>query len=73
MREHGLNARRRRNYVPPTNANHGLPVCEPILDRQFDTGKAGEHGVSDITELWTSGAWVYLTMLRDRFDRKVIG
>ncbi|MDR2796957.1 MAG: IS3 family transposase [Treponema sp.] len=41
MREHGLNARRRRNYIPPTNSNHGLPVCEPIRDRQFDAGKPG--------------------------------
>jgi transposase InsO family protein len=78
MREHGLNAKRRRNYIPTTNSNHGLVICENILDRQFDAGKPGEKRVSSyqryaITYLQTSGAWVYLTIILDLFDRKVIG
>jgi transposase InsO family protein len=73
MRKHGLNARRRRKYIPTTRSNHGLSVCENILDRQFGAGKPGEKWMSDITYLRTSGAWVYLTMIPDLFDRKVIG
>jgi transposase InsO family protein len=44
MREQGLNATRRRKYLPPTNSNHGLVVCKNILDRQFDAGRPGEQG-----------------------------
>ncbi|MDR1090181.1 MAG: dynamin family protein, partial [Prevotella sp.] len=31
MRENGLNARRRRKFIPTTNSNHGLEVCENWL------------------------------------------
>lgn len=35
MRENGLNASRRRRFVPTTDSNHGLKVCENILNRKF--------------------------------------
>jgi transposase InsO family protein len=73
MRENGLNARRRRKFIPTTNSNHGLPVCENILDRQFHAEQGGEKWVSDITYLRTQSGWVYLTVVLDLFDRKVIG
>jgi transposase InsO family protein len=73
MRENGLNALRRRKYIPTTKSNHGLPVCENVLDRQFHAGKPGEKWVSDLTYLRTSGNWVYLTVILDLFDRKVLG
>jgi transposase InsO family protein len=73
MRENGLNARRRRKFIPTTNSNHGLPVCENILNRQFRAEKGGEKWVSDITYLRTQDGWVYLTTVLDLFDRKVLG
>jgi transposase InsO family protein len=73
MRENGLNARRRRKFIPTTNSNHGLPVCENLLDRQFHAEKGGQKWVSDITYLRTIDGWVYLTVVLDLFDRKVIG
>jgi transposase InsO family protein len=73
MREQGLNAQRRRTYIPTTRPNHGLLVCKNILDRQFCAGKPGEKRASDVTYLRTSGTWVYLTIIPDLFDRKVIG
>ena len=36
-------------------------------------GKGGQKWVSDITYLRTCGGWVYLTVVLDLFDRKVIG
>jgi transposase InsO family protein len=73
MREYGLNAHRRGKYIPATRPNHGLPVRENILDRRFCAGKPGEKRVSDITYLRTVGGWVYLTVVFDLYDRKVIG
>jgi transposase InsO family protein len=73
MREHGLNARRRRKFIPTTNSNHGLPVCENILSRFFHAEGGGEKWVSDITYLRTTGGWVYLTVILDLYDRKVVG
>jgi transposase InsO family protein len=61
MRENGLNARRRRKFIPTTNSNHGLEVCENILNREFQAERGGEKWVSDITYLRTLAGWVYLT------------
>jgi transposase InsO family protein len=73
MRENGLNARRRRKYIPTTDSKHSLPVCENILNREFTAEKPGEKWVSDITYLRTLSVWIYLTVVLDLFDRKVIG
>jgi transposase InsO family protein len=61
-----------------TNSNHGLPVCENILNRDFHATRPGEKAdfqseVSDITYLHTAQGWLYLTIVLDLFDRKVIG
>ncbi|MDR3114517.1 MAG: IS3 family transposase [Treponema sp.] len=45
MRENGLNARRRRKCIPTTNSNHGLPVCENVLNRKFQAETAGAKWV----------------------------
>jgi transposase InsO family protein len=73
MRKNGLNARGRRKFVPTTNSNHGFPVCDNGLNREFHAERAGEKWVSDITYLRTRGDRVYLTVILDLFDRKVIG
>jgi transposase InsO family protein len=68
MRENGLHARQRRKFIPTTNPDHGLEVCENPLNRKFQAGGTGEKWVSDITCLRTTSGWVVL----DLFDRKVI-
>jgi transposase InsO family protein len=72
-RENGLNARGRRKFIPTTNSNHGLPVCEDTLSREFHADRGGEKWVSDITCLRTRGGWAYLTVALGLYDRKVIG
>jgi transposase InsO family protein len=73
MRENGLNARRRRKYIPTTDSKHGLPVCENILNQVFHAEKGGEKWVSDITYLRTLNGWIYLTVVLDLYDRKITG
>ena len=73
MRENGLNARRGRKYIPTTDSKHSLPVCENILNREFHAEKPGQKWVSDITYLRSLCGWIYLTVVLDLFDRKVIG
>ena len=73
MRENALNARRRKKGIKTTDSKHGFEVNENILDRQFHAGKPGEKWVSDITYLSTTEGWVYLTVVIDLFDRKVLG
>jgi transposase InsO family protein len=73
MRENGLNAKRRRRFIPTTDSKHAFMVNENILNRQFHVERGGQKWVSDITYLRTQGGWVYLTVVIDLFDRKVIG
>jgi transposase InsO family protein len=73
MRENGLNARRRRKFIRTTDSRHSLPVCENILNRDFHATGGGMKWVSDITYLRTAGGWIYLTVVLDLYDRKVIG
>jgi transposase InsO family protein len=77
-REHGLNAQGRRKFIPATGSNRRLPACENILSREFQAGRGGEKRVSSyqryaITYPRTRGGWVYLTVVLDLYDRKVIG
>jgi transposase InsO family protein len=48
-------------------------VCENILNRQFHAEKCGQKWVSDISYLGTTEGWIYLTVVIDLYDRKVIG
>jgi len=73
MRENNLNARQIKKYVKTTDSKHSLPVCENILNREFYAEKPGQKWVSDITYLRTIVGWLYLTVIIDLFDRKVIG
>jgi transposase InsO family protein len=73
MRKNGLNARSRKKFVKTTDSKHSLPVCENLLGRDFHAEEAGAKWVSDITYLRTIVGWVYLTVVLDLFDRKVIG
>jgi transposase InsO family protein len=73
MRENGLNALKRRKFIPTTDSKHNLSVCENVLNRAFHAEKGGQKWVSDITYLRTRGGWVYLTVVLDLFDRKIIG
>ena len=73
MRENDLNARRRRRFIPTTDSKHAFPVYENVLNRKFHAERGGEKWVSDITYLRTLGGWVYLTIVLDLFDRKIIG
>ena len=73
MRENGLNARKKRMFIRTTNSKHTLPVCENILNREFNAERGGVKWVSDITYLRTEDGWVYLTVVLDLYDRKAIG
>jgi putative transposase len=73
MRENGLNARRSGKHIPTTDSNHTLLVFENILSRQFYAKTGGVKWVSDITYLRTINGWVYMTIVLDLFDRKIIG
>jgi len=73
MKGQGLRARRRRKWAKTTDSQHRLAYADNILGRNFHATNPGEKWVSDITYLRTSSGWLYLTVILDLWDRKVIG
>ena len=59
--------------VTTTDSNHGHLPSENLLDRDFTASRPGEKWVSDITYVRTKQGWLYLTIVMDLFDRKIIG
>ncbi len=56
-----------------TDIKHDYPVAENILDRNFEASSPGQKWVSDITYIPTWQGWMYLTIIMDLFDRKIVG
>jgi len=59
--------------VTTTDSNHRYPVAENLLQRDFYAGRPGIKWVSDITYIPTDQGWLYLTIILDLYDRKIIG
>ena len=73
MRAAGLQAKRRRKFKITTDSKHNYPVAPNLLDQEFTASRPGEVWVSDITYCKTRNGWLYLTVIIDLYDRKVIG
>ena len=73
MRENGLAARPKKAWKRTTDSRHGLAVAENLLGRDFKAAKPGEKWISDITYVRTRSGWMYLTVVLDLYDRKVVG
>jgi putative transposase len=73
MKENGIKAVRAKKFVVTTNSKHKYPVAENKLNRNFTAENSGQVWVSDITYIRTGKGWLYLTIVLDVFDRKVVG
>lgn len=65
-----INARYR---VCTTDSKHSFKISPNILDRNFKVTAPGQVWVSDITYIPTEEGWLYLTIVMDLYDRKIIG
>lgn len=73
MQAADIRAKRRRKLVVTTDSSHNYPIVPNVLDRQFKAIRNGEIWISDITYVRTKSGWLYLTVIIDMYDRKVIG
>lgn len=56
-----------------TDSKHSFPVAKNHLNRDFHANRSSQKWVSDITYIPTRQGWLYLTIVMDLFDRKIIG
>jgi putative transposase len=73
MKNQNLKSIIRKKWVATTDSRHNYPVVENKLNRNFTATRPGQVWVSDITYIKTLQGWLYLTVIIDLFDRKVIG
>jgi putative transposase len=73
MRRHGIAAKTRRKFCVTTDSNHGHPVAENILNRQFEPTAANRAWTADITYIPTGEGWLYLAAVEDLHSRKIVG
>jgi putative transposase len=63
----------RKFRMKTTDSNHSYPIAKNLLDRNFAPGTVAKAWVSDITYIKTTQGWLYLTVIIDLADRKVVG
>lgn len=74
MRAEGIKSIVKKKYkVSTTNSNHQYPISENHLKRNFKAQTKGQAWISDITYIHTKQGWLYLTIIMDLYDRKIIG
>jgi putative transposase len=73
MRAAGIAAQTKRRFVHTTDSNHGLPVADNVLARDFDAPAPNTSWVADITYVPTREGWLYVAAVEDLFSRRVVG
>jgi putative transposase len=59
--------------VVTTDSDHSFSISPNLLERDFTAERKGQKWVSDITYVRTLQGWLYLTIIMDLYDRKIIG
>jgi putative transposase len=73
MKQMNLRVRRKRKFRSTTDSKHNYRIVPNRLKRNFFSSGRGQVWVSDITYIETRAGWIYLTIILDLYDRKVVG
>lgn len=73
MRELGLRSKLSRKFKVTTDSKHNYLVVDNVLDRNFMAANPSKLWVSDITYIQTREGFLYLTVIMDLYDRKIVG
>lgn len=72
LRDAGLLVKRRKRYQKTTNSRHRFKKYGNLIKDKLPGGP-GEQHVSDITYLNTWEGYCYLSLITDRYSRKIVG
>jgi len=73
MRANGIKAKTKKKDTVTTNSDHSYPIAPNLLNQDFWTNSAHRIWVSDITYIRTLEGWLYLTIILDLYNRKIVG
>ena len=73
IRQDGIRAKTIKKWRATTQSQHRFPVATNTLDRAFTVESPNRVLAGDITYVWTTEGWLYLTVVLDLYSRRVIG
>jgi putative transposase len=73
MTQAQIRSRMKRRFKATPDSKHQYAVSKNLLNRNFTAIAIGQAWVSDITYIKTVTGWLYLTVVLDLADRKVVG
>ena len=73
MKTHSIQSKVAKKFVITTNSKNTLSPEPDLLKRCFRTTNANQAWVSDTTFIRTRQGWLYLAIMLDLYQRKVIG
>lgn len=73
MKQLGLRSKVKKKFKVTTDSKHNLYTSPNVLNRQFKVHKPSKVWVSDITYIQIDKRFLYLTVIIDLYDRKIIG
>lgn len=73
MKQLGLRKAAKRKFKATTDSNHTYYTPANVLNREFTANGPAEVWVSDITYIQTLTGFLYLTIIMDLYDRKIVG
>ena len=73
MKANGIRAQRKERFKVTTDSKHNEPISPNLLQQDFKAAAPKRKWVSDLTYIWTLQGWLYLTIILDLFDRRIVG
>ena len=70
----GLRCRHNRRIELTTDGSHTLPIAPNLLEQKFNnTDAPNQVWVTDITYVPTDEGWLYVSAIKDLFNKKIVG
>jgi transposase InsO family protein len=73
MKKANIRSKTVKKFKVTTNSKHQYQIMDNKLNRAFKVDQIGKVWVSDITYIPTAQGWLYLTIIMDLADRRIIG
>jgi putative transposase len=73
MRRPGMAAKSKRKFRCTTDSNHGRPVAENVVNREFRPVAANRTWTADITYVATGEGRLYLAAVEDLYSKRIVG
>jgi len=73
MKKANIRSKTVKKFKVTTDSKHQYKIMDNKLNRAFKVDRIGKVWVSDITYIPTVQGWLYLTIIMDLADRRIIG